>query len=53
MSPLLSGDEFIALEIGKLDKKKGEINILEELFFRMLVVTIARVTNEWLILIVW
>lgn len=49
--PLLSVDEIISLEVGELDEKKGKINVLEELFFRMLVVTIARVTNEWLVLI--
>jgi hypothetical protein len=53
VSPLFVCNELISLIICKLHEKKSKIDILEELFFGMLIISIAWVTNKGLILIVW
>lgn len=51
-SPLFVNDELVAVVIGKLDVEVGEVDIFEKALFGMFIITIARITDKWFILIV-
>jgi hypothetical protein len=51
-SPLLVNHELIPIVVGKLNEQVREVHVFKEPLFCMLVVSVAWVTDQWLILIV-
>lgn len=52
-SPLFVDHKFISEIIGKFDEEVGKVHILEKSFLCMLVISVAWITNQWFVLVVW
>ena len=46
---MFAGDKFVAIKVDKLDEQKGKKHMPKELLLNGLVVSVARVSYEWIV----